>query len=120
MVIIDTGATYDMLNKWLAEACFPATMRELLKATKINMANGKAAVDKGVSIRSGPWDCITDAMMMKNLPNLTAVGQRTMHVGFSFIWIRGQPCALFLPVVLGLSFTTSITLYIFFAVYGAV
>lgn len=54
MVMIDSGATYDMFNRGLVEARFPKFMRELIKATKINTANGKAAVDKGVRICSGP------------------------------------------------------------------
>ena len=35
MVMIDTGATYDMLNRGLVEARFPKYVRCLLKATKI-------------------------------------------------------------------------------------
>lgn len=93
MVIIGSGATYDMLNKVLVEARFPKFMRGLLKTTEINTANGKAAVDKGVRICSGPWDCASDAMLMENSPNRTSLGQRTMHAGFSFIWARGRfPC----------------------------
>ena len=46
MVMIDSGATYDMLNRGLVEARFPKFMRDLIKATKINTANGKASVDK--------------------------------------------------------------------------
>ena len=82
-----------MLDKGVAEARFPKFMRELIKATKISTANGKASVDKGVRICSGPWDCATDAILMKNSPNLSSLGQRTMHAGFSFIWIRERfPC----------------------------
>ena len=91
--MIDSGATYDMLSRGLVEARFPKYLRDLIKATRINTANGKASVDKGVRLCSGPWDCATDAILMKNSPNVSSMGQRTIHAEFSFLWIRERfPC----------------------------
>ena len=68
MVIMHTGATYDMLNKALVDHRFPQCARDLLRTNQINTSNGKARVEEGVRIKSGPWDCTTGTIMMDNSP----------------------------------------------------
>ena len=93
LIIVDTGATYDMANKEIVEKLFPECIRNLHKKTIINIANGKAYVEHGVKIRSGTWDCVADNIMMPNCPNLMSVGQRVLNAGFTHIWVREKfPC----------------------------
>ena len=67
MILMDTGATFDMMNRKLAESRMPKFIRKLIRPTDINTANGKTKVSSGIRIRSGPWDCITDAVLLDNL-----------------------------------------------------
>ena len=62
-----------MVNKLRVDARFPECIRSLLKKTNISTANGRAKVEHGVRIWSGPWDIQSDAIMMNNSPNLTSV-----------------------------------------------
>ena len=88
MILMDTGATFDMMNRKLAESRMPKFIRKLVRPTDINTANGKTKVSSGIRIRSGPWDCITNAVLLDNSPNLSSVGQRVLNAGFTFIWVK--------------------------------
>ena len=99
MVLIDTGASYDMINRSLVEGRLPECVRDLIKPTNINTANGQAKVNMGVRIKTGPWDCVTDAILLNDSPNLNSVGQRVMNAGFSFIWVENCFPCLFHHVV---------------------
>ena len=70
MILIDTGASYDMINRHLVDGRMPGHVRDLIKPTNINIANGKAKVTKGVRIRTAPWDCVTDAILLEDSLNL--------------------------------------------------
>ena len=77
-----------MINRNLVDGRMPGYIRDLIKPTNINTANGAAKVSKGVRVRTAPWDCVTDAILMDNSPNLNSVGQRVLNAGFSFLWIK--------------------------------
>lgn len=95
MVLMDTGASYGMLNRALAEGRMPESVRKLIRPADVNTANGKTKVSAGIRIRSGPWDCITDALLLNNSPNPSSVGQRVLNAGFTFIWVRKCfPCLI--------------------------
>ena len=95
MIFIDTGATYDMINRTLVQGRMPQAVRDLIKPTRINTANGKACVREGIRVRTAPWDCVADAVLMDDSPNLNSVGQRVLNADFSFIWIKRLfPCFL--------------------------
>ena len=54
MVLIDTGASFDMINKSLVIGRLPDAIRDLVKPTNINTANGRTRVQVGIRIKMGP------------------------------------------------------------------
>ena len=95
MVLIDIGASYDMINRNLVDGRMPEYIRDLIKPTNINIANGKAKVTKGVQIKTGPWDCVIGAILLDDSPNLNSVGERVLNASFTFIWVRDAFLASF-------------------------
>ena len=58
MILIDTGATYDMINRTLVQGRLPQAIRDLIKPTKINTTNGKACVREGIRVSTAPWTAL--------------------------------------------------------------
>ena len=54
MVLIDTAATYEIINRMLVEGRLPGCIRDLIKPTSISTANGKTKVNAGIRIKTGP------------------------------------------------------------------
>ena len=97
MILIDTGATYDMINRTLVQGRLPQAIRDLIKPTRINTANGKACVREGIRVRTAPWDCVADAVLMDDSPNLNSVGQRVLNADFPPYGLRELSHAFSLP-----------------------
>lgn len=55
IILIDIGATYDMINRTLVQGRLPQAIRDLIKPTRINTANGKACVREGIRVCTAPW-----------------------------------------------------------------
>lgn len=73
MISIDTVTNYDMVHRALVEGRLPGYVRDMIRPTIINIANGNDRPSLGMRAKSAPWDRTTNAGLMDNSPNLNSV-----------------------------------------------
>ena len=57
---------------------------------EFDTANKVAGAGQVVRIQIASWDVPTDYVVMEDALELLSVGERCMHVGFSFVWVHDR------------------------------
>ena len=90
--LCDTGAAYDLVSWDIANK--HTDYQSPVEPINFQTANGVYRADTALSMTTpGLGDEEANAYIMNHSPSALSVGQRVMHRGYSFVWIKGKrPC----------------------------
>ena len=91
--LCDTGAAFDLVSRDKAD-CY-TDFQTPAKPITFQTANGAHRADRTLSMTTPSLgEEESKAYIMDNTPSALSVGQRIMHRGYSFIWIKGKKTLL--------------------------
>ena len=94
--LCDTGAAFDLVPWDIANQY--TDFHASVDPVNFHTANGPYRADTTLQMRT---PCLGDgeasAYIMSNSPSALSVGQRVLHKGYSFIWIKGKKPCFILP-----------------------
>ena len=94
--LCDTGAAYDLVPRDVANN--HASFQNSAKPINFQTANGAHRADTTLSMTTPALgDNESEAYIMDDTPPALSVGQRILHRGYSFIWIKGKKPCFILP-----------------------
>ena len=94
--LCDTGAAYDLVSWDIANNY--TDFQSPAKPIDFQTANGVYRADTTLSMLTpGLGEEEANAYVMNNTPSALSVGQRVLHKGYSFIWIKGKKPCFILP-----------------------